>query len=213
MKPRELIIEFINDCLSTPLSTSGFKFAKSKMAFARGDKIFRHEIRFCLNKYNQEDVSADFRLEFYVTSKFYADWHFSQYGQKPHSDIAWGIQDGQLQQWKYHEKSRANGGHFDVIHPDKRTEIAALLLQNMTNIIFPLFEKYSNWASAAEFWRNDYFNKYSKAIDFLVLGGNQDEALHLLKNQLTELENTAEKSFFTQAVLADVKIRLDKYLT
>ena len=130
MKPKDLVIDFIDDRLSKSLAIFGFKFAKSKMIFARDDNLFRHEIRFYLNKYNREDFSVDFRLEFYITSKFYTSWHLAQYGVKPRSDVVWGVQDGQLQpQWKYHEKSRANGGHFDIIHPGERAEVAKILLK------------------------------------------------------------------------------------
>ncbi|GAA3760498.1 DUF4304 domain-containing protein [Flavobacterium ginsengiterrae] len=71
MKPKDLITKSIEETLAEPLAEIGFSFSKNTLTFKRKVDEFVQSIRFQCNKYNQENVCAEFWTSFGVSSNKY----------------------------------------------------------------------------------------------------------------------------------------------
>lgn len=82
MKPKDLITKSIEETLAEPLAEIGFSFSKNTLTFKRKVDEFVQSIRFQCNRYNQENVCAEFWPSFGVSSKKYSKWYQTEFGKK-----------------------------------------------------------------------------------------------------------------------------------
>src|SRR5690554_3152231 len=209
MKPKELIILNIEEFLLEPLTEKGFKFSKSSLTFKRVQNEFIQTIDFQLNRYNQEDICAEFWCSSLgVSSKFYTSWYKTQYGEEPVNNSLGGAADWNIKNWKFPVIDGRQENHYQIINPDHRFAVMSLLKNNILELGLPFLENLSNWENAAlKLIENDWF--HSKACDFYLIANNKEKALWALKEGIECWQRKPKASFPEEK--EEIKLRLEKY--
>ena len=204
MKPKELIIKSLQEKVSPVLSELGFIFSKSGLRFSRKWDDFTHWIQFSSNRYNEEDICVEFHTSFAVSSKFYAQWHLTEYGEKPVSDSVAGEMDWNLKGWTYPIYKTAFKAKFDIVKVDDRKKVLDILLSNIIHIGIPYLEKHSDWKVAADGLTEKNW-LHSKACDFYLIAEDKAKAYESLKTG-QKLSN----NFFSEEP-EKIRVRLRKH--
>jgi hypothetical protein len=201
MKPKDLIKQALIDKIEPVLSDLGFTFFKSSLKFVRSQNEFKQEINTHLNRYNAEDISAEFYFSFSVSSKKYSKWHLLEYGEKPVNDSVASEMYWNLRDWKYPRPNVAPQGNLEK---DMRE-----LLDDTLSVGLPFIEKYSDWKNAAvRFIELNHFHE--KACDFYLIAGNKEKAYWALTKALECWKIFPKRTFFVGEKEA-IKLRFAKH--
>lgn len=201
MKPKDLIRRTLQEKVEPALAELGFVFSQSSVGFKRICGDFKHEINTHLNRYNEEDIFAEFYFSFAVSSKNYSKWHLSEYGEKNAnsclaSEMCWNLLD-----WKCPK--------LDLTKQENLPKVTKELLVDTLTIGLPFLEKYSNWEKAAL----RYVEKntsHARACDFYLIAGNKEKAYWALKKALETWEKYPQRTFFI-GEKEDIANRFFKY--
>lgn len=181
--PRELITQSIESTLSEALNKIGFTFSRKQLTFSRKTSHFIHTISFQLNRHNETAVSAEFWTVFSITSKEYAKWHKTTFGNQPLNDHLFIAMDWNIPNWKFPMTGNHQHSHFELIEEAHRENVLAILKSNILELGIPFLDHFSNWETAARnlLTKN---TEHHKASDFFQLAGHQEESLSALKQGL-----------------------------
>jgi Domain of unknown function (DUF4304) len=208
MKPRELITTNIERTLLEPLTHIGFTFSKSTLTFKRKVNDFVQTINFQLNKYNEENVCAEFWTSFGVSSKIYSKWHKNEFGEDPINESLGGAVDWNIKGWEFPIIDNKRELHFQIIDEKERENVLTVLKNNFLNIGVPYLERLSNWENSAyEIVESEWF--HFKACDFFLIAGNRDKALWALEQGLDCWKRKPKASFPDHK--DKIEIRMKKY--
>ncbi len=201
MKPRELIKECLKKEIEPALSELDFKFSKSGLKFQRKNVEFLQVITTHLNRYNRENLSAEFYFSFSVTSPKYSQWYLLEYNRKPSNNALAGEMYWNLEGWKHPRP--------DIASEKNRKKKMQLLLEDILSIGLPFLEKYSDWENAADLlleknWLHD------KACDFYLIAGKRSKAQKALNKGLKYWEKQFHSNSFNCDV-NEITLRLRKH--
>lgn len=210
MKPRELITKKIIEYLSEPLSNLGFRFLKSSLSFKKREGDFEQEIHFQLNRYNQENVSAEFWALLGVESKFYSKWHEKEYGIKPVNYSMGGVSCWNIPNWKNVIIDNKEQLHFEIINEKDRNNVMNTLKDNIVNVGLPYLNELCSWRkSANRIVEEEIGGRHSVASDFFLIENNKEKALWALEKGLEYWEKYPQASFSNDKEA--IRLRLKKH--
>jgi hypothetical protein len=201
MKPKDLVRQTLAERIEPILSEFDFTFSKSSLKFVRNKGDFKQEINTHLNRYNAEDVSAEFYFSFAVYSKKYAKWHLLEYGEKIVNECVASEMYWNLRGWKH--------PRTDVAHIENLEKDMGELLEDTLSVGLPFLEKFSDWENAANrFVELRQFHE--KACDFYLIAGNKEKAHWTLTEALKCWEKYPKRTFFVGEKEA-IKLRFSKH--
>ncbi|MUU79868.1 DUF4304 domain-containing protein [Winogradskyella endarachnes] len=210
MKPRELITTNIVEYLSDPLSEIGFKFLKSSLSFKRKKGDFEQKINFQLNRYNQENVNAEFWALLGVESRTYSKWFEKEYGIKPVNNSLAGVSCWNIPNWKQVIINNQEQLHFELINEKERNNVMTTLKENILNIGIPYLNDLSNWErSANRIIEKELGGRHSVACDFFLIENNKEKALWALEKGLEYWTKYPQASFSNDK--KEISLRLKKH--
>lgn len=189
MKPKDLIQKLLIEKIEMTLSNLGFVFSKSTLKFTRMKEEFKQEINTHLNRYNMQDISAEFYFSFSVSSKIYSKWYLSEYSEKPVNNSVAGEMYWNLRDWKH---PRPNVAHRENVEREMGE-----LLNDTLSIGLPFLEKYSDWENSALRLIEQNSSHY-KACDFYLIAGNKEKAFWALEKALECWKKFPKRSFLLE---------------
>lgn len=208
MKPKDLITKSIEETLAEPLAEIGFSFSKNTLTFKRKVDEFVQTIHFQCNKYNPENVCAEFWTSFGVSSNKYSKWYKTEFGKKPVNDSLGGSMDWNIKDWEFPIINGNRELHFQIIDENERTNVLQLLKNNILNLGIPFLNNISNWENAAyKIVEKDWFHEI--ACDFFLIAGNKEKALWALEQGIDYWKRKPKASFPDSK--EEIQIRLTKY--
>lgn len=208
MKPKDLISINIEKTLLEPLTQIGFTFSKSTLTFKRKINEFVQTITFHLNKYNQENVCAEFWTSFGVSSKEYSKWYLAEFGKKPINISLGGELDWNIKDWEFAIINNKRETHFQIIDEKEREYVLEVFKKNILNIGIPYLDNLTNWENAAyNLVENEWFHE--KASDFFMIAGNNEKALWALQEGIDCWKRKPTASFPDSK--DEIYVRLSKY--
>lgn len=194
MKPRELIINSIEQTLVEPLSKLGFTFSKSTLTFKRKLKEFVQTISFQLNRHNEENTCAEFWTSYSVSSKEYSRWHKAEFGTEDTNDHLSSEMDWNIKGMAFPVIDNIQELHFQIIAESHREKVLGILKENVINVGIPYLDRLSNWENAAhDLVDKDWF--HDKAADFFLIASNKEKARWALQQGLDYWDRHPKASF------------------
>lgn len=194
MKPRELIINSIEQTLVEPLGKLGFKFSKSTLTFKRKQKEFLQTIRFQLNRHNEEHTCAEFWTSYSVSSKEYSRWYQAAFGTEDSNDHLNTEMDWNIEGMTFPVIDNKQELHFQVIEAAHREQVLNILKENIIHIGIPYLNRLSDWENAAQdLLDKDWF--HDKAADFFLIAKNKEKARLALQQGLDYWNRNPKASF------------------
>lgn len=201
MKPKEAIREALREYVVPRLARLDFSFSDWSLDFKRKNGQFVQKINTHLERWNAEDVCAEFYFSFSVNSNFYVRWHQKEYGTRSANDFLASEMYWNLSGWK---NPRPN-----VASKENAEREMLLLLKDTLELGLPFLERHSSWENAAvRFVENRWF--HDKACDFYLIAGNPEMAHWCLEQALEDWKKQPNRSFFV-GEKEGIKLRFQKY--
>src|SRR6266849_2595110 len=113
VKPRDLFLMRLGESAIPALEREGFRFATSRLRFARAQGDFRHAIHVALDRNNFED-DCSFWTIWEVTSPAYARWYRAEWGGDDAPDAVASAMDWDVPGWTGQLRRRLTGAPGDV---------------------------------------------------------------------------------------------------
>ncbi len=200
MKPRDLFLMRLGKSVIPALEREGFRFAASRLRFARAHGDFRHVIQVALDRNNFED-DCSFWTIWDVTSPVYARWYRAEWGGDDAPDTVASAMDWNVAGWTGQLRRRLTGAPSDA-------EVMAGLLLDVERAGLPFLAKMSNWEAAAEQLRGTRW-MFDRASDFLLIAGQPQRARELILEGIRTFEVDRRPDSLNE--LPRLKARLERY--
>jgi len=201
VKPRDLFLIRLGESAIPALEREGFRFATSRLRFARAQGDFRHAIHVALDRNNFED-DCSFWTIWEVTSPAYARWYRAEWGGDDAPDAVASAMDWDVPGWTGQLRRRLTGAPGDA-------EVMAGFLLDVERAGLPFLAKMSNWTAAAEQLRGKRW-MFDRASDFLIIAGQPERAREVILEGIRNFE--VDKRPDSLKELPRLKARLERYI-
>lgn len=194
MKPRALIISSLEQTLLEPLTKLGFTFSKSTLSFKRKAGDFVQAIGFQLNRYNEENICAEFWSSYTISSKEYSHWYKTVFGTAPYNDHLSTEMEWNIKNMVFPVIDQKQELHYQIIQEAEREKVLNILKDNILNIGIPYLDQRSDWERLAyDLIAKD--SAHERACDFFLISGNKEQALLALEQGLEYWKKNPKASF------------------
>ena len=176
LPPGERIKKLFEEKLGPFLTQQNFRFIKSKNLFKRQTGEFTQEIYIAKGKWNRGDEICQFWLIFTIIANDFNSWHQNKYGTLPINDIVAGYYHNHLKNWK----TEYELDKYDLSKQDNN-KVFQEIEANIKNLVFPLFDKFSDYEKSADtlMGKKEYWQS-AKIYDYYIKSGNVDKAKNAL---------------------------------
>jgi hypothetical protein len=204
MKPKQILADLIDRFLVEAISALGFKYSPSQLKFSRRDDPFTQIITFTVSHYSTVQ-GVIFWTSWGVGSKQFTRWYKDQWGKKTQLAYLAVSNDWLIPGWSVQSPNRRS------IQPDlSGKKIMRSLLTDFTGPGFQFLERISDWKGAAE-QRMELAMYPTIACDLLMVAGDEEAALKLVRSEIERLSREGVKDQFIQ--LPELRARLEKYFS
>lgn len=188
-RPKEILINAINEHLLERMNSLGYKFSESQLKFKRKKGDFSQEVWFRGSKTNWGEEFIDFQYQFVIQCSKYKRFK-KELGEKIYSSS--GIVQGNRESLKNWDRSRESGFGYDFVKMNHQE-----IMDDIYNNVINTGEQYFSSSDSLE---NIAINGQGiEKIDFQIIMGNYVEAERVYSdfsqkyNEMNEQEKLKNK--------------------
>ncbi|MGE4320985.1 MAG: hypothetical protein AB7E61_06025 [Acholeplasmataceae bacterium] len=157
MKPKDILLNAIEESMLKELEDLGFKFYKSSVKFIRVVGDYTQEILFSTNKWNQEGT-CEFHTIINVRSRRIRKFVKDITGDYPPHNIIFSIYD-----WHNKDFSQFSGGWYELTESNYTNQMAKYV-EKFIDVLVPVI---------------NFFSDYKRCLDRMVERNHFDMGIYL----------------------------------